>query len=320
MTPSVIFLIGMPRSGTKLLRDLLNHHKDVAIFPHETHFFRPLHQTFAEYGDVTNWDAFSKLYADFQNATFFKRMEKRGSRISADDWFRELRGSEFRHVLEALFATYRKMTGCPIVGDKTPEYIMQLPLLGRAFPRAKFVHIFRDPRDYALSIRKAWQKNLPRATQRWKQGIRKCRADASRCKLEYVEVRYEDLVTAPRQTLSHVCGFLGIQFCEDMLVFDHPSENIGDARGALTVVSDNFGKWNEQLGEYEIKKLEAIAGALMVELGYSVVYQAGDQDLGPGRMAIARAQDAVNLLRYTIKEEKGILAGLRQTRRVARFS
>jgi hypothetical protein len=318
MTPSIVFIVGMPRSGTKLLRDLLNHHTDIAIFPHETHFFRPLQEQFRKYGDVTNWNAFSKLYHDFKDATFFKRMELRGLTITAEAWHRQLEGAEFRDLLQALFSTYSQITGCSIVGDKTPSYITQLPMLGSCFPNAKFIHIIRDPRDYALSIRKAWRKDLRRATQRWKQSIRKCRLDAS--SLAYLEVHYEELVAMPQESLTRVCGFLDLPFQANMLVFSRPSENIGDTRDAMTVVKHNVDKWREQLDADEVRQVELIAGALMHELGYSVSYAKGDEDVSASRMAVGRLLDSINLFRYTAKEEQGLLAGLRQMRRVSRFS
>jgi hypothetical protein len=319
VTPSVIFLVGMPRSGTKLLRDLLNHHEDVAIFPHETHFFRPLRKKFRSYGDIRNWQEFARLYSDIKDATFFRRMESKGSAISAEDWYRHLQGSEFCHLLQGLFSSFSQTTGCRIVGDKTPSYITELPMLGSCFPDAKFIHIVRDPRDYALSIRKAWRKDLMRATQRWKQGIRKCRRDATECELEYLEVKYEELVLNPGETLRKTCEFLGISFSESMLVFERPTENIGDARGAMSVVSNNIQKWTSRLDTGEVEKLESIAGSLMVELGYPVMYCAGNKDVSSGRMALGRALDTINRFRYAVREERSVVAGLKQLWRESRF-
>src|SRR5690606_34430729 len=101
-----------------------------------------------------------------------RRMAAQGVRIDREEWFSHLQGGEVRHVLGALFECYGDATRSRIVGDKTPEYITRVPLLAQLFPRAKFVHIMRDPRDYVVSIRKAWGKSLPRAAQRWKIWIR----------------------------------------------------------------------------------------------------------------------------------------------------
>jgi hypothetical protein len=320
MAPSVLFLLGMPRSGTKLLRDLLNRHQDVAIFPHESHFFVPLRDKLGKYGDVTNWDSFSVLYADFKDATFFRRMRVRGQEISADSWFRELQGPEFGDLLQALFVCYSKLTGCRIVGDKTPSYITQLSLLGSACPTARFIHIIRDPRDYALSMRKAWHKDVPRATQRWKQSIRKCQSDAAKLGLTYIEVRYEDLISAPNDTLSRICDFVGISFDENMLVLNQPSENLGDTQGAMSVVRDNYGKWRRQLEVNEVQQIESIAGAFMIELGYPPLYNAGDQDLSRGRMTMGQVLDALHIAQHKIMVERGIVAGLKQMSRDTRFT
>ena len=294
----VVFLVGMPRSGTKLLRDLLNRHPEIAIFPNESHFFPAMHERAAKHGDLRKRESFSKLYADLEDTRFFRRLGAQGIRIDPDEWFRRLRGGDARHVLAAMFECYGELTGSRIVGDKTPEYVTQVPAMSQLVPGAKFVHIIRDPRDYAVSMRKAWGKSLPRAAQRWKAWIRKFRADAGRCAVAFIEVQYEELVTEPRRTLERLCTFLGVPFHEDMLTLARPAENLGDAQGETTIVADNFGKWRRQLTEAEVRRIEAIAGSLMAELGYTPEHEPGDDDVHPLLLQLYRMHDGANLFRF----------------------
>ncbi len=319
MNQDIVFIVGMPRSGTKLLRDLLNRHEDVAIFPNETHFFPVLEQRLPGYGDMTSRPHFDRMHADLQNTAFFQRMTARGISLDAEQWFRSLRGGDFPSLLSGLFTCYQEITGCRIVGDKTPSYITHLPLLARALPQAKFVHILRDPRDYALSMRAAWNKNALRAVARWKDGVRKCRRDARELGVAYNEVKYEDLLRDPRQTLSGLCRFLGIAFTEEMLTLAQPSEMLGDARGASTIVRDNVEKWRQQLSEQELKAIESIAGQLMLELGYAPVFAPGDRNLTRLEDYSARTADAINLFRFTVREEGSAINALRHLWHVARY-
>ena len=93
---------------------------------------------------------------------------------------------------------YAGQLGKIIWGDKTPNYLLYLPLLKTLFPKAKFVHIIRDVRDYCLSINAAWQKNPYRAAQRWHDSIKKCRKDGKTLPQgDYMEINYEALIDDP---------------------------------------------------------------------------------------------------------------------------
>ncbi|MGI9235082.1 MAG: sulfotransferase family protein [Woeseiaceae bacterium] len=314
-----LFLVGMPRSGTKLFRDMLNRHPAVAIFPFESHFFPFFNQRFATYGDIASRKRFSKLYADLHQMNFFKKMNSRDLSISESSWFENLQGSEFKDVLRAYFECYAQLTDSHIVGDKTPAYITQAPLLLELFPNAQFIHIVRDPRDYVISMRKAWNQNMTRATQRWKQGIRKFHDDMDKQSAKYLEVKYESLVSEPRQCLERACDYLEIPFDERMLVLEEPTENLGDAKGVLNVVRDNFDKWKTQLSHQEVQTVESIAGALMEELGYDVSYRAGDQDVSAFRMSVARAQDSWHRFKFILREEQSVFAALARMSKMSRF-
>jgi hypothetical protein len=206
-----------------------------------------------------------------------------------------------------------------IVGDKTPSYISYVALLANAFPHAKFVHILRDPRDYALSNRSAWGKNIPRAVARWKSGVRKCRHDARQSNVAYMEVRYENLLQNPRETLSAVCQFIGIAFAEEMLTLQQPSEMIGNARGVSSIVRDNVNRWRQGLSEPEIRSIESIAGTLMSELGYVPAFTFGDRNLTWYEMMSARVMDAINIVRYAVHEEGSVIDGISHLWRVAKY-
>lgn len=304
----VLFVVGMPRSGTKLLRDLLNRHDDIAIFPNESHFMPFLPGMIERCGDPRDPRAFAELYDALATTKFFRRIGGSGLSVECGEWHRRVRGPAARDVLAALFEWYAETTGSRVVGDKTPEYLVHVPTLAAFFPAAKFVHIIRDPRDYAVSIRKAWGKSAPRAVQRWKSWIRRCRQDTADCDADVATVRYEDLLSEPRQALERLCTFIGVSFQEAMLSLERPAENLGDTRGEAAIVSGNFGKWQHELSDDEVRRIERIAGRLMAELGYTARYELGDEDVPGWRMALHRARDGVNLARFGFRH--GGIAGM----------
>ncbi|HEX6995192.1 MAG TPA: sulfotransferase [Gammaproteobacteria bacterium] len=303
----ILFIVGMPRSGTKLLRDLLNRHPDIAIFPNESHFFPRMPALIRKHGDPRLRECFARLYAELEGTRFMRRLRAGGIAIDRDDWFARVRGGGAADVLDALFACYAAMTGRRIVGDKTPDYLTEVPVLSGFFPDARFVHIVRDPRDYVVSMRKAWGKSLPRAAQRWKTSIRKLRHDVARADVDFIELRYEDLVTSPRDVLGRLCAFIGVPFCDAMLSLERPSENLGDTRGETSIVASNFGKWRRELGDGEVRRVERIAGAVMAELGYPPEHEAGDEDVPSWLLAACRVRDGLGLVRFGLRH--GGIAG-----------
>ena len=213
-------------------------------------------------------------------------------------------------MLRAIFSCYRNRTGAAIVGDKTPEYVTQVPLISTLLPEARFVHIVRDPRDYALSIRNAWRKSALRAVQRWKSQIRKYRQDVELSSVRQLTVRYEDLIKDPQAVLSGVCDLLDVRFQASMTSLDEPSEDLGDARELRTVLASNMQKWIDGLSNEELRRIESIAGDLMCQLGYQTAGEPGDQDLAWMNRLRLQAADGVNLFRFRRRTEGGVAAAL----------
>jgi len=309
----------MPRSGTKLLRDLLNRNPAIAIFPHETHFIPYLSARFRRFGDVSRRENFARMYAEVRRTIFFERMIERGVVFEEAVWHGLLRGTQFRDVIGALFEYYSKLTGCPIVGDKTPDYVTQVPLLHGMFPDAVFVHIIRDPRDYALSMHRAWGKSLDRAAHRWKHQIRKYRSDVASLRAHHCEIRYEDLIRSPQASLQSICDELNVAFSDSMGSLSEPAENLGRARGLLTIDAANSNKWRTELRLDQVARIELIAGNLMAELGYKVSATAGDQNLGPMQLLIHKLSDGIELYRFRVRDCGGVLAAFRQACKAYRY-
>ena len=307
-----VFVVGMPRSGTKLLRELLNRHSEIAIPPNETHFLPYLFRRRDTYGPLDHRDNFELFYGDVTKSAFFQRLTERQQRIDGDGWFAEIEDGSFAGAVEAMYRHYAKRAGKRIYGDKTPSYMVHLPLLAGQFPRARFLHIVRDPRDQCVSTRKAWGKNIIRAAQRWNDEVGVCRADARvHAPRRYLEVRYEDLLSDPDSTMRRLCTFLGVTFESAMLTLERPAEAIGDARGAAHIVASNTGKWDRSLDPREVTAIERIAGAMMVELGYAPRYAVGAQRVGAWRMRAYKALDGVNLMRRHLARGPGVMSTIR---------
>lgn len=107
-------------------------------------------------------------------------------------------------MLRAFYAAYAARHRKPRWGDKTPGYVLDMPLIAEILPEARFIHVIRDGRDVALSLLPLWfgPSTLEEAARWWEERVRAGRRDAS--SVQYIEVRYERLVLDTRTELRRI--------------------------------------------------------------------------------------------------------------------
>ena len=113
-----------------------------------------------------------------------------------------------------------------IWGDKTPQYLPRIKLLKDLYPQAKFIHIIRNPGDYCISVKKAWERSIYRSANNWRYEIENAKMSSQDFSDDYLEVFYENLVEDPETILRKICCFLGCEFTQKMLNLDEPTENL----------------------------------------------------------------------------------------------
>lgn len=268
-----LFIIGISRSGTKLLRDLLNNHSRVGVADIESKFIPLFYRLFGEWDENRLKNDFDMIFRQFEKTPFYEEMSLRNRPVAKKECFDSIEEWTLAGVIEALFRTSAQehLKGKMIWGDKTPNYLLFVPLLKQLFPRARFIHIIRDVRDISLSARKAWGRNIYITAQRWIDYISKCRKDAAKFSpSDYIEVTYEQLINDPAPQLAGLCAFLGIKFEDHMTVLTRSPEDIGDTKGETDIIRANREKWKSQLDARQIEKIEAICFPLLADLGYTM--------------------------------------------------
>jgi hypothetical protein len=257
-----IVMGGAPRSGTTLLRTLLDRHPEVCSGP-ETKLLVPA---------AFNLAWLSQAYGIPQAELEILRREARSQGAFVD-----------------AFATrVRAAAGKARWAEKTPQNIRHLRWILERFPEALVVHIVRDGRDVVCSMREhpdwrwvdgSWQKVLvPRPlawyAQRWVEDT--AAGMAWRGDGRYVEVRYEDLVADPTAALRSVCERAGIPADATWLAQAAAGAGRGSASarpqgrpeygGAVSTVS--VGRWRTDLSSAEREEVERRCGERLRELGY----------------------------------------------------
>lgn len=202
---SPIFVVGSPRSGTTLLRSILDAHPRICLPTWETGLFDRLSQ-------IVNGD-FSKPRGREHN---YAKLE----RPALIAWF--------RRCADDLMSTLTQAVGKPRWGEKTPSHVYHMDLIHEVYPHAHFIHIIRDGRAVVRSLQNVeWNPGgLRWAIGRWVTSVRAGRESGARLpRGQYLEIRYEALTTDSEATIRTVCQFLGEPFAEQMLEFNRPNNN-----------------------------------------------------------------------------------------------
>ncbi|MCX2980994.1 sulfotransferase [Halieaceae bacterium IMCC14734] len=265
-----VFLVGMPRSGTKLLRDLLNRHPNIRIPETESVILPMLVKEWPDFGDLSVEANFDKFFSRVSKQLFFEYLRQDNRPMTQVMWKSYIQEYTPAGIFEALVrADTNNRYGSDIIwGDKSPSYINHVGLIADIYPRARVIHIVRDVRDYCLSISKAWGKNKYRASYRWGQSVTKGRVEGRVLGERYLQVNYETLIESPEVVLRSICNMLELEFSAEMLTLVKPSENLGETRGQTEIIPTNKGKFETELTPKELKKIEEMAFNGMLAAGY----------------------------------------------------
>jgi len=288
MAPPVIVL-GVGRSGTTLLRVMLDRNSTLAI-PYET-FFVP--QLAHRHGHRPKLDAFVDDLARLRTLYDWG--------ITTADVRPRLRtGMTIGEAIAAIFETYAERQGKGRWGDKTPLYMQQLPLLERLFPDALWIHLVRDGRDAALSFLelpegfagKTWARphTVAQFAARWRTEILAARKLGRHAGDRYLELRYEDLVAEPERELHVVCEHASLPWEPGMLDHTRVSDaaNMPEHRNLAQPPTPGLRDWRSQMSREDALAFEAVAGDVLRSAEYEVLEPGARYPTARGRLELAR--------------------------------
>jgi glycosyltransferase involved in cell wall biosynthesis len=277
------FIVGMGRSGTTLLRLMLDAHPDLAI-PPETHFIPSAIKACRKSPEPR--EAFLQALTSYpmweDHHIDIKLLRQKITAIEPFD---------LGDALRTFYRLYAERFNKPRWGDKS-AYLPVMCLVQELLPEARFVHIIRDGRDVALSIKDLWwgPNSVKEAAKWWVSGIERARNQAPHLRW-YLEVRYEDLVLDTESTLRRICDFIDLPWDETMLEYD---KRAGERLAELTSIVDpntgrittaeerrsihsllskppeaiRVGRWKIEMTDSDQERFKRAAGEMLRELGY----------------------------------------------------
>ena len=261
-----VFIVGVGRSGTTLMRAMLDGHPRLAIAAESLlilrlddrrglmRFGRPtsLNDILADEG-VRGWGLHPGRIRDHV-ATVAPRT--------------------YPELVSAVFSAWASRRGRARWGQKMPRYVEHIDRLSAMFPGAQFIHMVRDGRDVAASrSERSWgPSSAVVSALQWRRGVSMGHGSGGRLGPDrYLEMRLEDLITDPGEQLRKVCFFLGEDYESAML--DYP-ERVTWARGSSdhqhldSAPTPGLRSWRTGLSAREQRGVEAVCRRWLVRLGY----------------------------------------------------
>ncbi|MFW6009574.1 MAG: sulfotransferase family protein [archaeon] len=261
-----IFIGGVGRSGTTLIQAMLNAHGNISFTP-ETHFIKNY---------LTNYKVLKK--AKKGNESWIEK------KIINDDYLKRLNFNSYLLVeilrnnnfnllkfYKELLIRYSKKNDKDLkyIGEKDPKFIEHFKEINDIFPKAKIIHIIRDPRDVVLSRMKTeWSKdrNYLIHSLIYRLQLNKALKDGKKYfGNNYYQVFYEDLLNKPEKILKDLSKFLNIKYEKDMLNFNKKADEIvrkdeekWKKNCYKPVLKNNYNKWKKELSNTKIYFIELI--------------------------------------------------------------
>lgn len=244
-----VFLVGAERSGTTLLRLMLDSHPQLAFF-FEFEYAVNLMPASEGWPDLRQYHHYLETDRVFHDAQRFA-----GVSIDAK--------LDYPHLINSFLQQKRDRDGKPLVGA-TVHY--RFDRLLRIWPDARFIHILRDGRDVGRScIEMGWAGNMYTAVEGWIEAERLWARLSKELPAERrFEVRYETLVSDPITTLTQLCTFLGLSY--DPAMFDYTKTDTTYGPPSPKMI----GQWRRKLTPEQVGLAEARIGEMLTERGYEL--------------------------------------------------
>ncbi|HET9101994.1 MAG TPA: sulfotransferase [Solirubrobacteraceae bacterium] len=307
-----LFIVGNDRSGTTMLRLILDAGPEIAIPPES--MILTDYGAVQQGGELGDRAIAQRFMAEVWHHPKIALWQLSGPPPEVPPGLDH--ASAYRFVMQAPFRAYAAQAGKPRWGDKTPHYVHHIAALLDVWPRARFVILVRDGRDVALSVRRMpfGPNNAWAAASWWARGIRAGQAAAAAHPEAVMTVRYEDLVADPQRRVPEICAFAGLTFAPEMLAIEKAdrAKIVADQTGWFPGLFDGIhtaasGRWQREMPARDQRIFASLAGPELRAFGYPP---------GPGRPPLAGWQERllhwhnqtmrqVNFVRLRVFQERG---------------
>lgn len=283
ITPPPVFIVSSERSGSNLLRKRISEHQSVYFGPQPVHFFKHLYHITYQYNNLRDAENLRALIARAIKMC-------KGQFGSPSPWTLDIDEEEVLthlynhypqreyavfHVADALMRIYANSQGYKSYVCKDNHIFKYLFQIIHHIPEAKFIYLYRDPRDYLSSqLKRPTQvKSSYYLSRMWRhEQLEAFQLFYYPSLFDFIAISYEDLIQDEAYQLQRVCNFLEV---EKLLKPKQMIENtdLHEWRNLNKMtISSNSGKYKKYLSVGQVKMVERVCKKEMNHLGYSLEY------------------------------------------------
>ncbi len=277
MTEQPIFMIGEQRSGSNLLRLMLEQHPHITA-PHPPHILQRIMPLIHVYGDLNNDAAFRRLIEDVCELIRRNPVPWDAVELSVDEVFRRCMERSLVAVYGAVMDLYAEAEKADHWVCKSMQNVRWLNDLEHYFKHPVYIYLYRDPRDVCLSFTKAvvGEKHPYFIARKWDELQRLCLDARDRIAPDrFYSLSYEALVRDPVHELGNLMAFMGLDYISAQQEFYHSRAAWEAAHASKLwenvekpVTSSRIGQFRKGLTFDQIQLVETVAGDTMRRLGY----------------------------------------------------
>jgi len=289
--PQLLFILGFPRSGTKLLMQLLKSHPEVSGADYEINLAH--HVALGNINSVTDLE---KYFFDNTISLNYELVDKQIK------FFENYQDDKISEVYKDFLGTFNSLDNPKYLLDKSPRYLPHIERFLETYPDARFIHLIRNPIDVALSHKKVWNKSIIRTSSQWNMS-NSIFIDNDDHRI--MRIKYEELTTSPADLLDGISRFLDIEN-----VFDIQNVNSKERHGNVIESGIKNNSNNYQVKKHIVELVETYAYRAMKAFNYEIKYAKKEKKRNIILKVILLLWDHINLIMFHINE-KGIRKGLK---------
>jgi hypothetical protein len=276
-----VIMIGVRRSGSNLLRVMLNEAPGI-VAPHPPHILMRLMPLLPVYGDLTRPANFEVLVDDVCRLVELNPVPWEGVTLERGEIIKRCRKPSLVDVYGAVYDLAMETWGARDWVCKSVENVLYVEQIEASFTAPKYVYLYRDGRDVAVSMRKAiiGEKHMYHMAREWAHIQRVALAHRAKIPAQrFLSVSYEDLTMKSEETVRRLCAFLEVPYSERMLEFHKSDESKRTAEKssnlwgnvAKPLMANNTRKFLREASELDLNIFESVAGDVLDALGYERV-------------------------------------------------
>ncbi|MEA5464341.1 sulfotransferase family protein [Leptothoe sp. PORK10 BA2] len=272
-----ILMIGTQRSGSNLMRLMLNQIPAIEA-PHPPHILQRFMPLLSSYGDLSKTANFEQLVDDVCRLVELNPVPWEDVVLDRENIASRCTQNTLVAVFSAVYDVLAETRGAEFWCCKSLANVHYVSEIDAYLPNAKYLYLYRDGRDVALSFKKAvvGEKHFYHIAQGWAKAQRA--ALDMRSKLDesqFFSISYETLTSSTEESLKSLCQFLGVEYQPSMMNFHESSEAKSTASSSSLwnnvtkpIMTQNTKKFLTQASAEEIRIFELVAGDVLDALGY----------------------------------------------------